>query len=88
MALGQFRFNSRAHHSYESIATYIYELHCLAHNCPFGDALNNMLWDHLVCAIRHERMQQQTLGRKKIHVNKIKIVMSMYMYGFLELDNG
>ena len=52
-----FRFNTRARHLDEFIATYVAELCCLAQNCAFGDALDDMLQNRLVCGIRHERKQ-------------------------------
>ena len=45
----RYKFNSRAQKAEESIATFVAELRCLAEHCKFGQTLDEMLRDRLVC---------------------------------------
>ena len=47
----RFKFNTRARKPDESVANYISELRALSHYCNFGDTLELMLRDRIVCGI-------------------------------------
>ena len=52
-----FKFNTRIRKSGESIATYVAELLAIREHCDFGDTLDLMITDRLVCV-------EDTLGLK------------------------
>ena len=58
----RFKFNSRNRMPGESIAKYMAELRRLTEHCNYGDSLNDMLRDRLVCGVMHERTQQKLLS--------------------------
>ena len=47
----RFTFHSRNRKDGESVAAYVAELRKLTEHCGFGDTLNDMLRDRLVCGI-------------------------------------
>ena len=60
----RFCFNSRFRRTGESVSTYVAELRALAEFCNFGDTLNLMIRDRLVCGINDENTQQLLLAEK------------------------
>ena len=57
----RYRFHSRVRQQGESVSVYVTQLKELARKCEFGDALNDMLRDRLVCGINDERVQKRLL---------------------------
>eukprot|EP00731_Ephydatia_muelleri_P024869 Em0016g1140a len=57
----RYRFHSRVRQLGESVSVYVTQLKELARKCEFGDALNDMLRDRLVCGINDERVQKRLL---------------------------
>ena len=41
----------------ETVSQYMAELRRLSQYCEYGNSLDNMLWDRLVCGINHDRTQ-------------------------------
>ena len=66
----RFNFHSRSHHADENISTYIAELHKLLEYCAFGDTLNDMLRDRLVCGINDQRLQRRLLAEPTLTFEK------------------
>jgi len=58
----QYRFNTRVRRKEESVATYVSELRGLAQFRSFGDSLETMLRDRLVCGINDEAVQRRLLA--------------------------
>ena len=58
----RFKFNMRDRKDGESLSQYLAELRRLTEHCDYGDQLENMLRDRLVCGIKHERIQQRLLS--------------------------
>ena len=52
----RFRFNTRNRESTESVAIYIAELRTLTEHCDYGESLDSMLRDRLICGINDERI--------------------------------
>ena len=50
----------------ESIATFMTELRSLSEFCNFGEMLEDMIQDRLVCGINDEAMQKRTLAELKL----------------------
>ena len=53
-AVQRLKFFSRSRHAGESVATFFAELKRLSEHCNFGDALEDMLRDRLVCGIQDQ----------------------------------
>ena len=56
-----FKFHSRSRKPGESVATFIAELRSLAEFCNFGDTLEPMLRDRIVCGIDDDVLQKGSL---------------------------
>ena len=61
-----FRFNQRKQCDEESVMVYIAELQKLLINCTFGNTLNDMLRDRLVCGLSGLKIQKFLLDYKKL----------------------
>ena len=75
-----FRFNQRKHCDEESVMVYIAELQKLSINCIFGDTLNDMLRDRLVCGLYSLKIQKFLLYYKKLtfaQARDIKVSMEL-----------
>ena len=66
----RFRFNSRFRKPGESIAAFIAELRALAEFCNFGDMLEAMLRDRIVCGINDDSIQRRLLSESKLDYAK------------------
>ena len=58
----RFRFNKRDRKSGESISSYVAELRRLSEHCEYGNNLNDMMRDRLVCGVQNVRIQQKLLA--------------------------
>ena len=67
----RYKFNSRVRHTGESVASYVAELHHLSEHCEYGDTLNDMLRDRLVCSIADSCIQRALLAEKELTFDKI-----------------
>ena len=70
IAVERFKFNTRMHQPSENIATYISELRQLTTKCNFGNSLNEMLQDQIVCSVNNARIQQQLLAELDLTFKK------------------
>ena len=66
----RFRFNSSARNPGESIAAYVAELRALAEFSNFGDTLETMLRDRIVCGINDDLIQRRLLSEPKLDYAK------------------
>lgn len=66
----RFRFHKREQQPGEGIATYLAELRKLAEHCQFGNTLEIMLRDRLVCGIRDEAVQRRLLAEVDLTFKK------------------
>jgi len=66
----RFKFNSCSCKTGKSVSTYISELRSLAEYCNFGDTLELMLRDILVCGINNETTQRLLLAEKTLTFTK------------------
>ena len=58
----RFKFHTRVRHPGESIATFVSELRKLSEHCDFGNQLDTMIRDRLVCGVADERIQRKLLA--------------------------
>ena len=73
----RFHFFTRMQQPGESINDYLAQLRKLAQHCRFGDTLNDMLRDRLVCGCRDKRLQYKLLSDDELTYDKaIKIAKS------------
>ena len=73
----RFRFNSQFRRTGESVSTYIAELRALAEFCNFGDTLNLIIRDRLVCGINDENTQRLLLAEKDLtYAKALEIAVS------------
>ena len=66
-AVERLKFHSRVRKSNESVATFIREL---SQFCDFGEYLEEMLKDRLICGIGDTRMQRRLLSEKDLTFQK------------------
>ena len=74
----RFKFKSRTQQAGESIASYVAELRRLSEHCGFGQSLDDMLRDRLVCGLAQARIQQRLLAEVDLTLDKaMKIAQAM-----------
>ena len=66
----RFRFNTRSRKPGETVAQYVSELRALAEYCNFGDTLETMLRDRLVCGVNDEKIQNRLLSESGLTYQK------------------
>jgi len=54
----------------ESIAVYVSELRAVAQYCNFGDTLDVMLRDRILCGINEQQIQKKLLAEKALTIDK------------------
>ena len=62
----RFKFNCRVRRQGETVATFVAELRALAEFCNFGDTLETMLRDRIVCGINDAAIQKSLLSESKL----------------------
>ena len=65
-----FQFNTHNQKTGESIAEYIAVLHKAAEHCSYGNSLNEILRDRLVCGITNSAVQKRLLAEKELRLDK------------------
>ena len=66
----RYKFNTCTRNQGESVASYVSRLRALTPFCDFGDTLDNMLRDRLVCGINHEQLQRRLLAEPNLRFAK------------------
>ena len=61
----RFRFYCRARKPGESVANFLVQLRSLVAHCNYGDSLENMLRDRLVCGINDDSIQKRLLAEPR-----------------------
>ena len=62
----RFKFYSCNRQTMESIASYVARLRALTQHCKFGDNLDTMLRDRLVCGVNNEQLQRRLLSKPRL----------------------
>ncbi|XP_020609105.1 uncharacterized protein LOC110047679 [Orbicella faveolata] len=74
----RFKFNSRFRLQGETIQQYVTELRNLSEHCDFGDQLEKMLRDRLVCRLNDERIQRRLLAESQVEFKRaMELVTAM-----------
>ena len=82
--IARFQFNSRYRRSGETIADYLAALRALASDCNYGQKLDEMLRDRLVCGVQDERIQKSLLSQPedKLDLKRtVELAQSMQLAG-------
>ena len=66
----RFKFNTRDREPSESVSSYVASLKSLAEHCNFGDSLNSMLRDRLVCGVKDIGIQKRLLQETDLTFQK------------------
>ncbi|XP_041961667.1 uncharacterized protein K02A2.6-like [Alosa sapidissima] len=66
----RYKFDSRTRKPEESVMEYVAELRRLAQDCNYGNKLQQMLRDRLVCGINDERIQRRLLSETELTFDK------------------
>ena len=66
----RYTFNSRSRKEGESIAMYVAALKKLSTECEYGDSLNEMIRDRLVCGVNDGRIQRRLLAEPDLTFKK------------------
>ena len=66
----RYQFYTRERTGTETIATYVAALRKLAEHCSYGDKLNEMIRDRLVCGVNHATIQPRLLAEKDLTYEK------------------
>ena len=70
----RFQFISRTRQHREAVGTFVAELMCLSQRCEFGNVLDDMLRDRIVCGINDQAIQKQLLLEAVLDFAKAKEV--------------
>ena len=62
----RFKFHTRVRRPGESIATYVAELRSMSEFCKFGESLEVMLRDRIVCGVNDPAIQKRLLAEPKL----------------------
>ena len=65
----RFRFYNKMRGNGQSVADFVAELRQLSEDCEFGDTLETMLRDRLVCGIADTQIQKRLLQEKELDFN-------------------
>ena len=80
VAVYRYKFNSRACQRGESVAEYVAALRHLAIDCEYGESLNEMLHDRLICGVNDPRIQRRLLLEADLDFDKaLKMAQAMEM---------
>ena len=66
----RFNFNTRSQKDGEKVAAFVANLRQLSEHCAYGDTLEDMLRDRIVCGIRDTRLQRRLLAETALTFKK------------------
>ena len=66
----RFKFNTCSRQQGQSVATFVAELRHLTEHCEFGDSMEDMLRDRLVCGVNDSRIQRRLLSEPSLTFKK------------------
>ena len=73
-----YKFNARVQQPGESIASFVAQLRVLSTHCEYGEMLEDMLRDRIVCGLSDSRIQHRLLTEPKLTFAKaVKLSQSM-----------
>ena len=66
----RYKFHTRGREPGETVATYVSELRSLAQACNFGNSLEDMIRDRLVCGVNDDAIQRRLLAEPQLDCKK------------------
>ena len=87
----RYKFHNRFRSPGESVASYVAELRHLTEHCNFGQTMEVMIRDRLVCGIMDDKIQRRLLAEKDLTFKKayeIAISMETAAKGVVDLQSG
>ena len=66
----RYKFNTRVRRNDESISTFMAELRTLSEHCEFGNVLDEMIRDRLVCGVNDDQIQRRLLAEPKLDLKR------------------
>ena len=87
----RFKFHTCSRQEGESVASYVAQLRNTAQHCNFGDTLDLMLRDRLVCGINDDRIQRRLLAVRDLtfqNALETATAMEMASHGLADLQKG
>ena len=66
----RFKFHSRGRQENESVSMYVAELRKMSEHCSFGETLDDMIRDRLVCGVNNDRIQRRLLTEPELTYQK------------------
>ncbi len=74
----RFKFDSRSRRPDETVTDFVAELRKLVQDCNYGETLQQMLRDRLVCGVNDERIQRRLLSEQNLTFDTaLKIALSL-----------
>ena len=74
----RFKFHSRLRKEGESVAMFVAGLRKLSEHCNFGESLEDMLRDRLVCGINNQQIQKRLLAEPDLKYQKaVELALAM-----------
>lgn len=74
----RFKFHSRLQKDGESVATFVACLRSLSEHCNFGESLEDMLRDRLVCGVNNHQIQKRLLAEPGLKYQKaVELALAM-----------
>ncbi len=74
----RFKFNSRVRRQGETISEFVAALRQLTEHCAFGETLDDMLRDRLVCGLNEGRLQRRMLAETTLSFSKALSLAQAY----------
>ena len=68
----RYEFNNRKQRPGETVAEYIAALRKIAEHCEYGEILNDMLRDRLVCGVADKKVQNRYLRESKLSYSEAR----------------
>ncbi|XP_037528470.1 uncharacterized protein LOC119405702 [Rhipicephalus sanguineus] len=69
-----FQFFNRCQQEGETIQDFVVSIRRIADNCNFGDSLNRLLRDRIVCGVRSGAVQKQLLAKKDLTLEEAESI--------------
>ena len=66
----RFKFNNRFRQQQETIQQYVAKLRNLSKHCEFGNQMEKMICDRLVCGVNEERIKRRLLAEGQLQFKK------------------
>ncbi|XP_021370583.1 uncharacterized protein K02A2.6-like isoform X2 [Mizuhopecten yessoensis] len=66
----RYKFHNRFRSAGETVSDYVASLRHLAEHCNYGETLDNMLRDRIVCGINEDRIQRRLLSESELTFKK------------------